>query len=158
MAPVDLNEELMRVIGTRLGTHDFIDRVDVFPAEKPDRIVAVFAEGLFPDPVTTAWIELRLRLNDDINIVYIEDWSGEHWACRWDRHESDHNTREHFHPPPTVTTAAASDIDLPLDPNRTVHIALQFIEDRLRDLWGADDVTYPNEYEFRREYGPDIWR
>lgn len=158
MAPADLNEELMRVIGTRLGKHDFIDHVDVFPAEKPDRIVAEFTEGLFPDVVTAAWFELRLRLNDDINMVYIEDWSGERWECRWDRHENDHNTREHFHPPPTVTTAAAIDIDLPLDPNLSVHIALQFIEDRIRGLWRADAVTYPDEYEFRREYGPDIWK
>lgn len=157
MAPADSNEELMRIIGTRLGTHDFIDRVDVFPAEKPDRIVAEFADFLYPDPVTAARLELRLRLNDDINIVYLEDWSGERWECRWDRHENDHDAREHFHPPPTVTTGPATDIDLPLDPNRSVHIALQFIEDRIRDLWRADAVTYPDAYVFRREYGPDIW-
>lgn len=158
MAPADLNEELMRIVGTRLGKHDFIDRVDVFPAEKPDRIVAAFVDGLYPDPVTAARLELRLRLNDDVNIVYIEDWSGERWECRWDRHENDHNAREHFHPPPTVTTVTARDIDLPRSPNRAVHIALQFIEDRIGDLWQTEAVSYPNEYAFRREYGPDIWK
>lgn len=158
MAPaVGLNEELMRIVGARLGGHDFIDRVNTFPSEKPDRIVAVFADGLYPAPVSDAWIELHLRLNDDCNIIYIEDWAEARWECRWDRHETTHNAREHFHPPPTVTTATARDVDLPADPNRAVETALRFVEDRIRDLWQTDDVSSPAEYEFRCEYGPDIW-
>jgi hypothetical protein len=154
----DLNEELMRIIGTRLGGHEFIDRVDTFPAGKPDRIVATFADSVSPPPVSATWLELRLRLNDDINLIYIEVWAGDRWECRWDRHENHHNSREHFHPPPTVTTATAMDVDPPTDPNRAVEIALLFIEDRLRDLWQAETVSYPSASEFRREYGPDIWR
>lgn len=154
----DLNEELMRIVGTRLGAHEFVDRVDKFPPEKPDRIVAVFADGLYPNPVSEGRLELRIRLNDDINIVYIEEWAGGRWACRWDRHENDHNAREHFHPPPVVTTATAVDVDLPSDPNRAVETALRFIEDRIADLWRRDAMTFPDEYEFRGEYGPDIWR
>ncbi|WP_254544602.1 hypothetical protein [Halomarina pelagica] len=159
MAPVaDLNEELMRLIGTRLGGHDFIDRVDKFPSEKPDRIVATFVDVLYPTQVSAAWLELRLRLNDDCNIIYIEDWDGTRWECRWDRHDNDHNAREHFHPPPTVTTATATDIDLPDDPNRAVETALRFVEDRIHDLWQSENVIYPSEYEFRGEYGPNIWK
>lgn len=158
MAPAaDLNEELMRIIGMQLSGHDFIDRVDKFPPEKPDRIVATFADTLYPTPVSDAWLELRLRLNNDCNIIYIEDWAGDRWECRWDRHENDHNARDHFHPPPIVTTATASDIELPSDPNRAVETALRFIEDRIRDLWQTDEVTFPTEYEFHGEYGPDSW-
>lgn len=59
MAPTaDLNEELMRIIGTRLGDHDFIDRVDKFPSEKPDRIVATFVDAFYPTCVSDAWLEL----------------------------------------------------------------------------------------------------
>jgi hypothetical protein len=159
MAPAsDLNEELMRIIGTRLGGHDAVGRVDKFPVEKPDRIVATFAESLYPTPVSTGWLELRLRLNDDLNIIYIEDWAGDRWECRWDRHDNDHNSREHFHPPPTVTTATAMDVDLPADPNRAVETALRFVEDRIRDLWQAEELTFPSDYEFHHEYGPDIWK
>lgn len=159
MAPAtDLNEELMGHVGTRLGRHDFIDHVETFPPEKPGRIVATFVDALYPTHVTEAWLELRLRLNDDCNIVYIEDWAGDRWECRWDRHENDHNAREHFHPPPTVTTATARDIDLPVDPNRAVETALRFIEDRIRDCWQAEAVTYPSDDEFRGEYGPNIWQ
>lgn len=159
MAPsADLNEEWMRIIGTRLGVHDAVDRVEKFPVEKPDRIVATFADSVYPTSVSTAWLELRLRLNDDLNIIYIEDWAGDRWECRWDRHDNDHNTREHFHPPPTVTTVTAIDVDLPADPNRAVETALRFVEDRIQDLWQAEEVTFPSDYEFRREYGPDIWR
>ena len=60
MAPAaDLNEELMRIIGTRLAGHDFIERVDTFPPEKPDRIVATVVGALYPPPVSDAWLELR---------------------------------------------------------------------------------------------------
>lgn len=159
MAPAaDLNEELMRIIGTRLGDHQVVDRVEKFPSEKPDRVVATFLESVYPRPVSAARLELRLRLNDDLNVVYIEDWAGDRWECRWDRHDNYHNTREHFHPPPTVATATALDADLPADPNRAVEIALRFVEDRIRDLWQGDEVTFPGDYEFRREYGPDIWK
>ncbi len=158
MAPAaELNEELMRIMGSRLGDLDGIDRVEKFPPEKPDRIIATFVNSLYPTPVTTAWLEYRLRLNTDSNVIYIEDWAGDRWACRWDRHENDHNSREHFHPPPNVTTATAMDVDLPADPNRMVETALLFIEDRIRDLWQSEAVSYPSEYEFRREYGPAIW-
>lgn len=151
-----LNEELMRRIGMRLGTHQRIARVDTFPQAKADRIVAHIDGSCYPEPIDAARLELRIRLNDDLRIMYIEEWPGDRWACRWDRHENDHNARAHFHPPPVVTTDSAIDIDLP-DPNLAVRHALQFIDDRLGDLWQADDLTYPSEYGFTREYGPDIW-
>lgn len=154
MAPeTDLNEELLRLIGTRLGDQDVVDRVDTFPAEKPDRVVATFADSVYPAPVSAAWLECRLRLNGDRNIIYIEDWGGERWECRWDRHDNDHNSREHVHPPPTVTTATAMDVDLPIDPNRAVELALQFVEDRIRDLWQTDELSFPSDYEFSRSAG-----
>jgi hypothetical protein len=153
----DLNEELMRSIASRLGKRRFVSRVDPFPSEKPDRIVATFYESFYPNSVTESRIELRLRLNNDINVIYLEEWSGERWACRWDRHENDHNTREHFHPPPNITTQNAKDIELPRDPNRTVLLTMRFIEDRITDLWQTQEITYPNEYQFDYEYGTDIW-
>lgn len=158
MSTVDnLNEELMRSIGTRLGDRHFVSRVDPFPPEKPDRIVAMFYESFYPDPVTDARVELRVRLNDDLNIIYTEEWSGTRWMCQWDRHDNNHNARAHFHPPPAVTTQNAKDIDLPGDPNRAVLIALQFIEDRINDLWQTEEVIYPREYVFDYEYGSDNW-
>lgn len=158
MSPADeLNEELMRSIGARLGEQPFVDTVRKFPLEKPDRVVATFQESFYPDPVSTAWLELRIRLNDDLNVIYVEDWGGERWLCRWDRHENDHNAREHFHPPPAVTSQTAVDIDLPREPHRAVLTAFEFIEERIQDLWQTAEVTYPSEYEFGYEYGPDIW-
>lgn len=107
-------------------------------------------------PITDARLELRLRLKDDINTIYIEEWPGDRWTCRWDRHENDHNTCEHFHPPPVVTTQNAIDVDLPTDPNQTVHCVLQFIDDRISDLWQTEVLTYPDEDVSYREYGPEI--
>lgn len=158
MASADINEELLRLIGSRLARHGFIKRVDTFPAEKPDRVVATLAGDLFPDPGSTGWLELRVKLNHDMNVIYIEDWAGDRWECRWDRHPNDHNTREHFHPPPVVTTATARDADLPDDVMRVVELVLEFVEDRIRNLWQDEQLIYPDEYEFDEEYGPDIYR
>jgi hypothetical protein len=129
--------------------------VDTFPHEKPDRIVAHFEPTLFPTHVDGVRLEVRLRVNGDLNCQYVEDRPGEQWECRWDRHENPHNTREHFHPPPTVGEESAVDCFLPSDLNETVGMVLAFVEQRIGDLWDRAAPVYPGEYEYRGEYGPE---
>lgn len=86
----------MRIIGIRLGANDAVNRVGTFPPETPDRIFATYSAALSIAPVSAARLEWRLRLNDDVNAVYAANWDAEHWECRRDRHDNDHNSREHF--------------------------------------------------------------
>ncbi len=155
--PDDLNEERMRVVAARLGQQPFVDQVDVFPREKPDRVVAFLHASQYPDPVSTVRLELRLRLSGEFNLQYIEAWNGQRWECRWDRHENPHNDTDHFHPPPDIAATTAVDASFPRDLNGVIQNALAFIDDRRAALWDTvEDPVYPGEYEYDWEYGPEI--
>lgn len=151
----DLNEERLCLLARRLGRQRFVSRVDTFPREKPDRVVARFVPDLYPEPVDEARLELRLWLSDDASVQYVEAWNGDRWPCRWDRHDNDHNDREHFHPPPDASVEDAVDGDLPDDSNQVVALVLGFVEERISDLWTTEDPRYPSEYEYRGEYPHD---
>lgn len=153
MSGRDINEERLRLLARYLGRQAVIASVETFPAPKPDRIVGHLDPSMFPEPVESVRIEVRLRRNGDLNCQYIEEWAGEQWACRWDRHDNPHTAREHFHPPPTVRSDQAYATDLPSDLNDLLRIVFSFVEKRIGDLWGADDPTYPSEYTFEGDYG-----
>lgn len=152
----DLNEALMRTIATRWQNADqYFDSIVVFPTGKEDRLVAEFEPGHYPTEISGARLELRLRLNGDMNLHYLEEWSSGTWECRWDRHKNTHNTYEHFHRPPTVRARNADDVDYRNPPGGVFDVAFRFIEERVADLWD-DQFQYPGQYTFSWEYGPDI--
>ncbi|MFC7199699.1 hypothetical protein [Halospeciosus flavus] len=146
----------MRLLGSRLADLDLIEMVQYFPSGKEDRVVVSFEASYFPNVVDTANLEFRLRLNGDFNFQYREDWSGESWTCRWDRHPNSHNRREHFHIPPRPQEENAIDADFPDNPNEILKLILETIENRINDLWTATtNPEFPAEYEFEGEYGDD---
>lgn len=151
-----INEALLRSIASQWGTHQsqYFDRIDVFPAGKEDRVIGYFAEDHYPDLVTTPRIELRIRVNGDLNLEYVERWDRADWRCRWDRHENPHNTYEHFHVPPSIRTDDAVDVEYHDPPFGVIEIAFEFVEDRVGALW--DEPRYPDEDDFSWEYSPDI--
>lgn len=53
---------------------------------------------------------------------------------RWDRHPSDHNTREHVHPGPDAPTLG-TDTSHPADWRDILSVVLSEIEDRQRAFW-----------------------
>jgi hypothetical protein len=154
MSERDINEERLRLVARRLGQQQALERIDTFPPEKPDRVVAHFVPSLFPSHIETVRLELRLRQNGDWNCHYIESWPGEQWECRWDRHDNPHSTRDHFHPPPTVDSDRAIDSEHPSSFNDLIGQILGFVETRIGDLWASEDPVYPTEYEYSGEYGP----
>lgn len=156
MGEEDINEELTRLIGRRLADLSMTSQVDLFRPEKPDRAVCKFDMDYYPDHIDTARLELRLRLNGQFNLQYIESWSGRRWACRWDRHPNPHNSSDHFHTPPTVRERAAVDATFPDDLDDVIQLVLGTIETRVNQLWTeAQNPVYPDAYEFQEEYGDD---
>ncbi|GGL60552.1 hypothetical protein [Halocalculus aciditolerans] len=150
----DLNEERLRILGRYLADLSLVETVQYFPSEKEDRVVAAFDHRYYPDVVDASRLELRLRLNGDFNVQYFEEWAGEQWSCRWDRHPNTHNTRDHFHVPPTPSEAAAVDASYPPDPTAVLRCVLETVERRINDLWTATtDPVFPSEYAFAGEYG-----
>jgi len=58
------------------------------------------------------------------------------WECRWDHHPNTHNTRDHFHPPPTASRTGATDAQWPDDHRDICRLALDRIEERIETMWG----------------------
>ena len=104
--PIDT--ELLDRIAARLGRSDRFEAVQTRPPYAPNAVVAEYDLGYFPNGVSRAYLRIRRFETDDFSIHYAEQYrtsnSGE---CRWDRHPNDHNTREHFHPPPDAPTPGA---------------------------------------------------
>lgn len=147
-----LNEELCRILARHLADQDHVGHVETFPPDKADRIVAVFRDSYYPDEITEARLEFRIRLDGNLTLHYVESWPGDRWECRFDRHDNPHNTREHFHPPPDASTADCQNATYPADPFEVIGLVIQFVQDRIGDLW--EDLTYPSEYDWQASTTP----
>jgi hypothetical protein len=157
-----VNEELLRVVARRLGETDRFEAVAVFPSNHPESIIPRLREAYYPEHVREARLDIRVYLNGDFHVMYIEDllsnvagrtdspaksgefvrrstsdsnWSGDRWCCRWDRHENPHNTRDHFHPPPKAATETARDESFPADFFDVIAVVLDWVEERLGAVW-----------------------
>ncbi|WP_256417669.1 hypothetical protein [Halorubrum laminariae] len=92
----------------------------------------------YPDRVDSVSIELRAYTNGDFHISYIEVYSGDRRRCRWDRHDQPHNSRDHYHPLPAASTAAAVDHEYATDLTRVVETTvLPWIDDRVGIRWDS---------------------
>lgn len=106
--PIDI--EILDRIAAHLTRSDRFDDVTTRPEYAPNAVVADFDLGYFPGGVTRAQLRIRWFETDDFSIHYAEHYqTGDSWECRWDRHPNDHNTREHFHPPPNASTSGEDD-------------------------------------------------
>ena len=88
----------------------------------------------YPGSVS-AHIEIRWYRNDDFNFHYQEEHEDITWLCRWDRHPNTHNSREHFHPPPSASRTDAEDAQWPADHRDVSQLVLDCIEERIETLW-----------------------
>ena len=130
-----LDEELLRFVARRLGRLTLIDSVSVFPASKPDSVVAKFDIQYYPERMDVVVLELRTYQDGSFSASYREEWNGESWMCRWDRHDNPHSTRDHLHRPPEARTEDAVDCDYPTDFLAVVELILDSIDQRLGEIW-----------------------
>jgi hypothetical protein len=130
-----INEELLRVVARRLSETNRFEEVEVFPANHPESVVPRLYEAYYPEHVREARLDVRAYLNGDFHVTYLEDWGGDRWHCRWDRHENPHNSRDHFHPPPNATTDKARDESFPTDFFDVIALVLEYVEERLGEVW-----------------------
>lgn len=133
-----LDEALLRTMARRLGTLTRIDRVSVFPAAKPDSVVAQFDLQYYPERMDRVTLELRTYLNGAFHISYREVRNGQAWMCRWDRHENTHSSRDHFHRPPEARTETAVDRDYPDDILGVLELVLEDVDERLGEVWETE--------------------
>lgn len=79
--------------------------------------------------------------NGDFHMTYFETYLGERRHCRWDRHEQDHNSRDHVQPLPSASTTNAADTDFPKDVTQVLrHHVLPWVDARLGELWDTGSM------------------
>ena len=83
----------------------------------------------------SARLEIRWYRNDDFNFHYQEERQDGVWKCRWDRHPSAHNSRDHFHLPPDASRTDAEDARWPTDHRDVCRLVLDRVEERIETLW-----------------------
>ncbi|SNZ15308.1 hypothetical protein SAMN06269185_2454 [Natronoarchaeum philippinense] len=132
------DRQTLRLIERHLESDPLVAETVFDPDSYEPRLLHVRLDtGRYPEAVTAARIDIRWFMTGDFSIHYVEDrGQGQQWECRWDRHPNTHNSRLHFHEPPTATEI--TDLDLssvhPLDVYSTV---LTAIEQRLENLWAT---------------------
>lgn len=126
----------LRYLGQVLGQQPEVSGTALFPATKQESLNVHLSDDYYPDAMDEVRLELRVYTDGDFHVSYIERYRGERRRCRWDRHDQDHNSRDHFHPFPTASTADAEDREFPPDVTALLEaVVLPWVEDRLGDVW-----------------------
>lgn len=133
-----LDEALLRTAAERLGGLTLVERVSVFPREKPASVVASLDVRYYPERIQAVTLELRAYLDGRFYVTYREEWEDREWLCRWDRHDNPHSSRDHFHAPPDARAEDAVDRDYPTDFLEALGVVLDRIDTRLGTVWEDD--------------------
>lgn len=129
------DRQTLRLLERQLASDSLVAETVFEPDPYEPRLLrASLAAGQYPESVTEARVDIRWFTTGDFSIHYLESRDGDLWECRWDRHPNTHNTRLHFHEPPTandITELEFSSLH-PLDVYSTVFDA---VEQRIESLW-----------------------
>ncbi|MFQ3293185.1 MAG: hypothetical protein ACI9TI_001767 [Natronomonas sp.] len=131
-APIDFDR--LNAVAERLATDERFTEIEVLPAFAPDRIVCCYDLGFYPRRVQSARLEVVWFENGDFSLHYHEEHGGGAFDHRWDRHPSEHNTRDHIHPGPDAPTPG-DDASHPAEWRGVLSMVLGEIEDRQRGFW-----------------------
>lgn len=136
-----VDEETLRYLGRAFGRRPEVRHTSLFPSNKQERLVVTLETGYYPDRVDGVSIEIRAYTNSEFHVSYIESHSGDRQRCRWDRHDQPHNSRDHYHPLPDASTAAAVDREYATDLTRVVETdVLPWVDNRVGVLWDSEKV------------------
>ena len=130
-APID-RSVLERMESRFTGSH-MVESAEI--VEKENLHLRVELSGDYYPNGTSARFEIRWYRNDDFNFHYQEERQDSTWMCRWDRHPTTHNSRDHFHPPPDASRTDAEDDRWPDDHRDVCRFVLDRVEERIEALW-----------------------
>jgi hypothetical protein len=130
--PIDFDR--LNVVAERFSTDDRFTSIEVQPEYAPDRIVCRYDSGFYPRHVQSARLEVVWFEKGDFSLHYHEEHEDGAFDHRWDRHHSDHNTRDHVHPGPDAPTPG-DDASHPAAWRDVLSMVLGEIEDRQRAFW-----------------------
>lgn len=133
-ADASVDFDRLDLLGDRLAGDDRFAEISWRPEFAPDRLVCTYDPGYYPESVTGARLEVVWYENDDFSIQYHETHASGSFDHRWDRHPSEHNSRDHVHPGPHAPTPG-TDASHPRDWRDVLSDVLREIETRQRGFW-----------------------
>jgi hypothetical protein len=125
----------LRLLERQLASDPLVAETAFEPKTHEPRLVRARLDAdQYPASITAARIDIRWFTTDDFSIHYVERHAEERWECRWDRHPNTHNSRLHFHEPPSAGTV--SDLELSsTHPLEVYSTALTAVNERIETLW-----------------------
>ncbi|WP_435181441.1 hypothetical protein [Halorussus sp. AFM4] len=133
-SPAPIDRPILEFLQTRLQATAQVSQATITDANGHLELAVTLASSYYPETVDEANLSVRWYTNDDFKIHYREVHLEIAWECRWDRHPNPHNTRDHFHPPPTARTPG-EDASWPADHRDVLRLVLDEIEERIGELW-----------------------
>ena len=135
------NRALLRELASLLTSESWVENTTVFPANRPDSIVISLERQYYPRKyVSEAYIEVQSYTNGDFHISYVEDQHGEEWLCRWDRHDSEDCTRDHFHAPPEARHEDGENRKYPASLWTVIsQVVVPWVYERMGAVWNEFD-------------------
>jgi hypothetical protein len=132
------DRQTLRLLERHLSSDSLIAETVFDPDVYEPRLLRGLVDaGRYPGAVTTARLDVRWFTTGDFSIHYVEEHEdGDRWECRWDRHPNAHNTRLHFHEPPSAIESI--DLELPsLHPLEVYSTVLTAVEQRIETQWSS---------------------
>ncbi|WP_222914764.1 hypothetical protein [Natrinema sp. SYSU A 869] len=130
------DRQTLRLLERHLASDSLVAETAFDPDSYEPRLLNVLLDAeRYPESITAARLDIRWFPTGDFSIHYVEEHDEtEQWECRWDRHPNTHNTRLHFHQPPTANEI--TNLEFPsLHPLKVYSMVLTAIEQRLETLW-----------------------
>lgn len=130
------DRQTLRLLERHLTADPLVAKTAFDPNSYEPRLLYEFLDvERYPESVAAARLDIRWFSTGDFSFHYVEEHDdGALWECRWDRHPNTHNTRLHFHTPPSATDVTDLEFSSthPLEVYSTVFTA---IAQRLETLW-----------------------
>ena len=125
-SPAPLDRAVLEHLRSRFAGHRLFESVDLI--EEGKLYLGVELAGDYYPGDASARFEIRWYRNQENRQEGV-------WKCRWDRHPSSHNERDHFHPPPDAGRTNADDAQWPHDHRDVCQLVLEYVEERIETLW-----------------------
>lgn len=135
-----VDAETLRYLAGLFGQRREIAGTSLFPKNRQETLVVELDTAYYPEAIDSVRLEIRLYTNGEFHCSYLETYLGEQRQCRWDRHDQNHSSEDHFHPIPAASTANAEDKTYPTDVTALLEtVVLPWLEERLGILWAKQD-------------------
>lgn len=129
-----VDTDVLERVGRRLEGSSRFSEVVYRPEYAPNSVVAEYDIGYFPAGVDRVYLRIRWFESNDFNVHYSEQYESRLCECRWDRHPNEHNTQDHFHPPPDAGTPG-EDAEYAEDWRDVLTQVLNDLDERVQAFW-----------------------